>query len=79
MVKRQFPNNPSLLDLQNVNILRDICGGKKTGQEENIKIKIVLKVLDHLGWPLVDMDFEHHVRNKRADIALILNSAVFVQ
>ena len=74
MVKRQFPNNPSLLDLQNVNILRDICGGKKTGQEENIKIKIVLKVLDHLGWPLVDMDFEHHVRNKRADIALMVGN-----
>ncbi len=40
--------------------------------EENVKIKIIIPLLKMLGYDVKrDMDFEHHVRNGRADIALI--------
>jgi adenine-specific DNA-methyltransferase len=40
--------------------------------EENVKIKLTLPLLQLLGYDVQkDMDFEHHVRNKRADIALM--------
>ncbi len=43
--------------------------------EENVKIKIVVPLLGLLGYnPQQDMDFEHHVANKRADIALLFDS-----
>ena len=43
--------------------------------EENVKIKIVIPLLELLGYnPQQDMDFEHHVQNKRADIALLFNN-----
>ncbi len=40
--------------------------------EENVKIKLTLPLLKLLGYDVQkDMDFEHHVRNRRADIALL--------
>ena len=40
--------------------------------EENVKIKLTLPLLQLLGYDVQkDMDFEHHVRNNRADIALM--------
>lgn len=40
--------------------------------EENVKIKLTIPLLELLGYDRVrDMDFEHHIRNKRADIALM--------
>lgn len=43
--------------------------------EENAKIKIVIPLLELLGYNSQrDMDFEHHVRNKRADIALLIDN-----
>lgn len=40
--------------------------------EENVKIKLTIPLLQFLGYDVQkDMDFEHHVRNKRADIALL--------
>jgi len=40
--------------------------------EENVKIKIVIPLLNLLGYSTQqDMDFEHHVQNKKADIALL--------
>ncbi len=49
---------------------------KTTGKcEENVKIKIVIPLLELLGYNLQqDMDFEHHVRNKKADIALLFDN-----
>lgn len=59
--------------LSQTNVLDDVCLGRKTGVEENIKIKVVLPLLNLLGYEtLKDMDFEHHVENKRADIALLV-------
>jgi type I restriction-modification system DNA methylase subunit len=40
--------------------------------EENVKIKLTLPLLELLRYDVQkDMDFEHHVRNNRADIALM--------
>ncbi|MGI0141708.1 MAG: N-6 DNA methylase [Candidatus Micrarchaeales archaeon] len=64
--------NDEILKIQNVD-LADIWKGKKSGVEENVKIIIVLPLLLALGFdPQKDMDFEHFVENKRADIALTL-------
>ena len=58
-------------ELQNID-LDDVLVGKKTGVEENIKLKIVIELLKLLGFDIVkDMDFEHYVKNKRADIAIL--------
>lgn len=62
-----------LVKLGHLNVLMDVCNGKKSGQEENIKVKVVLRLLRLLGWHEDDMDFEHHVGNKRADIALMVD------
>jgi adenine-specific DNA-methyltransferase len=44
--------------------------------EENVKIKLTLPFLELLGFDVQkDMDFEHHVRNKRADIALLFEGS----
>jgi adenine-specific DNA-methyltransferase len=42
--------------------------------EENVKIKLTLPLLQLLGYDVQkDMDFEHHVKDKRADIALLFD------
>lgn len=42
--------------------------------EENVKIKLTIPLLELLGYNKVrEMDFEYHVRSKRADIALMFN------
>lgn len=59
--------------IQNID-MKDVWKGKKSGVEENVKIKIVLPLLQSLGFnPAKDMDFEHFVENKRADIAILIN------
>jgi predicted type IV restriction endonuclease len=59
--------------IQNID-LKDVWQGKKTGVEENVKLKIVLPLLRYLGYDdVTDMDFEHFVENKRADIAILIN------
>jgi len=43
--------------------------------EENVKIKIVIPLLKLLGYNLQqNMDFEHHIENKKADIALLIDN-----
>jgi len=43
--------------------------------EENVKIKLTIPLLKLLGYnEQRDMDFEHHVRNKKADIALVIHN-----
>ena len=66
--------------ISRLSVIRDVCQGRTSGVEENIKNKIVIKVLQALGWDLEkDMDFEHHVQNKRADVALVFNGGpVFI-
>lgn len=59
--------------IQNID-LSDVWHGKRSGVEENVKLKIVLPLLKELGYDTVrDMDFEHFVENKRADIALLVD------
>lgn len=61
-------------DIQNID-LQDVWQEKRSGVEENVKLKIVLPLLNALGYDSVkDMDFEHHVENKRADIAIVIDN-----
>lgn len=63
----------SILKIQNTD-LANIWKGKKSGVEENVKVIIVLPLLEALGFDRErDMDFEHYVENKRADIALLVD------
>ncbi len=65
-------NQQALVSLQNID-LDDVKQGRKTGIEENVKQKIVIPLLQLLNYTIEkDMDFEHHVENRRADIALLV-------
>lgn len=57
--------------LAKLNISKYVKRGKKR-VEENVKIKLTLPLLELLEYDAQkDMDFEHHVQNKRVDIALM--------
>jgi len=61
-----------ILKLQNID-LDDVTQSRKSGVEQNVKEKIIIPLLELLGYDKVkDMDFEYNVRNKRADIALMI-------
>ena len=67
------PSDKDIITLSKLNV--DKYVRKASGAcEENVKIKIVIPLLNLLGYSTeADMDFEHHVQNKRADIALLLD------
>lgn len=60
-----------ILKLQNIN-LDYVKQDKKKGTEENVKIILVEPLLELLGYDKTkgDLDFEHIIRNKRADILI---------
>lgn len=59
-------------ELAELNVVRDVCHGQRKGVEENIKTGITNDMLEALGWNRrTQMDFEHNVGSKSADIALI--------
>ena len=65
-----------ILNLQNID-LDLVTYGKKSGVEENVKLKIIIPLLQLLGYDInKNMDFEHSVRNKRADIGLKINNVL---
>ena len=65
-----------ILELQNID-LNLVTYGKKAGVEENVKLKIIIPLLQLLGYDInKNMDFEHSVRNKRADIGLKINNVL---
>jgi len=65
-----------ILKLQNID-LNLITYGKKAGVEENVKLKIIIPLLQLLGYDInKNMDFEHSVRNKKADIGLMINGTL---
>jgi len=71
MDKNKIRIKNKILDLQNID-LDEVTQGRKRGVEQNIKNKIVIPLLELLDFNVVkDMDFEHTIRNKKADIALI--------
>ena len=68
----------TILELQNID-LDVVTQGRKKGVEQNIKQKIILPLLELLGYDIIkDMDFEHNVRNKKADIALKIDGKLRV-
>lgn len=69
-------NKEDILKLQNIN-LDLVTYGKKAGIEENVKLKIIIPLLQLLGYDINEnMDFEHSVRNKKADIGLKINNVL---
>lgn len=66
--------NDELKNLANLDV--NVYVRKDSGAcEENVKIKIVVPLLILLGYNTQqDMDFEHNVQNKKADIALIFDN-----
>jgi adenine-specific DNA-methyltransferase len=58
--------------------MEDSVAPRQRRQEENTKIKIVLPLLQTgLGYGnLEEFDFEHYVKNKRADIGVIVNDSL---
>ena len=61
-------------ELAGIDIARDVRQGRRGSVEENVKIKLTIPLLELLGYNVRrDMDFEHHVRDKRADIALMFD------
>jgi type I restriction-modification system DNA methylase subunit len=66
-------------ELSKLNVVQDVCRGRRQGVEENIKTGITLDLLEALGWERRNqMDFEHDVGPKSADIALIKNETTHV-
>lgn len=64
--------NQRLLNLIDIDV-DSVKQGKESGIEENVKNKIIIELLELLGFDRVkDMDFEHYVQNKKADIAIII-------
>jgi type I restriction-modification system DNA methylase subunit len=62
-----------LTRLAKLNISKFVKRGKGR-VEENVKIKLTLPLLELLGYDAQkDMDFEHHVKDKRVDIALMFD------
>jgi hypothetical protein len=56
-----------------MDVLREVCIGRPTGNEENIKVKLVAPILQLLGYdPIHDFDYERHVQRGRPDIALLV-------
>ena len=59
--------------LATTNVIDDVCKGKTHGVEENVKIGIVIPILECLGYANpADFDFEYSVGPKSADIALLV-------
>jgi len=60
-------------EIAEINVLDDVCKGKTHGVEENVKIGIVIPILECLKYDNpADFDFEYSVGPKSADIALLI-------
>lgn len=60
--------------LSRINVIGDVCHGRTTGVEENLKVDLVLPILECLGYDTPSKrDMEHKVGPKSADIALLKN------
>lgn len=61
-----------VVELSELNVVEGVCNGRRRGVEENIKTGITIDLLSALGWDRrTQMDFEHNVGPKSADIALL--------
>lgn len=61
-------------EMSHVNVIRDVCHGRSSGVEENLKVDLVLPILECLGYDTpAKRDMEHKVGPKSADIALLKN------
>jgi len=56
-----------------ININEIVRKGRDTKVEENVKIILVKPILECLGYSDKNFDFEHNVKSKKADIAILIN------
>ena len=68
---------PKIEDIEkitNIDLAKEVKRKREGKVEENVKIKIVIPLLTLLGYDVgKDLDFEHKVRNKKADIVVELD------
>ncbi|MGA2670971.1 MAG: tetratricopeptide repeat protein [Dehalococcoidia bacterium] len=68
------PKIEDIKKIANIDLAKEVKRKREGKVEENVKIKIVTPLLTLLGYDMgVDLDFEHKVRNKKADIVVELN------
>jgi tetratricopeptide (TPR) repeat protein len=68
------PKVEDIEKIANIDLAKEVKRNRRGKVEENVKIKIVTPLLTLLGYDVGgDLDFEHKVRNKKADIAVELN------
>ncbi len=59
-----------------MDVLHEVCLGRQTGNEENVKVKLVVPILELLGYdPIRDFDYERHVERGRPDIVLLVGDS----
>jgi type I restriction-modification system DNA methylase subunit/predicted type IV restriction endonuclease len=63
-----------LKKLSEINIDEIVRKGRDTKVEENVKIILVKPILEYLGYSDKNFDFEHNVKSKRADIAILVDN-----
>lgn len=71
--RQGVPYDRSFLErVAQMDVLNEVCAGRPTGNEENIKNKIVVPLLEILGYdPIKDLDYERHVKSGRPDITVL--------
>lgn len=70
------PTVDKLLKIATIDLNAYIRSGSRRA-EENVKLKIIIPILELLGYDLIkDMDFERNVRNKFIDIAISIDGKI---
>jgi tetratricopeptide (TPR) repeat protein len=68
------PDKKDIEKITSIDLEKDVKRKGKRKAEENVKIKLIVPLLEKLGYDTVkDLDFEHRVRTKKADIAIELD------
>jgi len=68
------PRIEDIKKIANIDLAKEVKRERRGKVEENVKIKIVIPLLRLLDYdPIKDLDFEHKVRNKKADIVVELD------
>ena len=68
------PKIEDIKKITNIDLEKEVKRKREGKVEENVKIKIVTPLLTLLGYDVgEDLDFEHKVRNKKADIVIELD------
>ena len=68
------PKVEDIKKIANIDLEKEVKRKRRGKVEENVKIKIIIPLLELLGYdPIKDLDFEHKVRTKKVDIVVELD------